>query len=379
MSLYTIDSRDAEAFLISEQKTSWGQQLRQNWKSKVYQLKLVALVLIILSAIGAIFYRIVLGWSLSEALLQIVNTISTLGGNVKPVEEALRPLHEWFSIFYITTILVVVLWGVSLLIEAMVRGELVYYWGARRMERRIAQLSKHYIICGFGRMGQEIARSFLQSRKAFVVVEHNPIQLPALENSNYLYVQGDAREDESLLRAAVVRARGLVAVAATDEENVYITLSARVLNPEIFIVTRCSQASGEAKLLRAGADRVISPYVTGGRRIAQAILRPSVVEFLDTVIHGEQMEMVLEEVTIERDSPANGTALGDGTDPETQLGVHVLGIMTRDGRMLMREFHAYVLQVGDTLILLGEPAPMQAAIKRLTGKVVELTEGASLV
>lgn len=349
---------------------SWGDQVRRNWRSSIYQLKLCGLLIVILIAIGVTFYRVVLHWNLRQSLLQIVWTITTMGGTVR--DDIHRPVAEWFDIFFIVTILIVVLWGVSLLIEATVRGEFVYYWGIRRMERRIASLKNHYVICGFGRMGQEIARQFKQWHRHFVIVEHNPAQVPGLEASGYLYVQGDARDDEHLSRAGIERAKGLVAVASSDEENVYITLSARVLNPRIYIVTRCSQTSGEAKLLRAGADRVISPYVIGGRRMAQAILHPSLVEFLDTVIHGDHLELILEEVTLDSVSPFNGKALGDGTDPETELGVHILGIKTHTGDMRMRDLHAHILHEGDTLILLGEPTQMRRALKCVTGRNVEI-------
>lgn len=341
--------------------------MRLNWRSSIYQLKIVALLFITLTAVGVTFFRVATQpqWTFREALLQVVMLISTLGGNVKELRD---PVVQWFEIFYISTILIIVLWGISLLIEATVRGELVYYWGARRMEQRIRQLSKHYVICGFGRMGQEIARQFARAKRPFVVVEHNPAQIPALEASGYLFVQGDAREDDQLQRAGIEKAAGLVAVASSDEENVYITLSARVLNPAIYIVTRSSHKSGEAKLIRAGADRVISPYVIGGQRMAQAILQPSIIEFLDTIIHGEQMELVLEEVTVDEQAPICGQTLDSEADVERQLGVHVLGIMTHDGRTLMRGLEHYVMHAGDTLILLGEPDVMLTAITRLAGK-----------
>ena len=328
-------------------------------------MKIAALLFLTLVCIGVAFYCLVPQphWELREALLQVVMTVSTLGGQVRETHD---PHIQWFDIFFISTILVIAVWGISLLIEATVRGEFVYYWGARRMEKHIKKVNDHYVICGFGRMGQEIAVQLTRAKKPFVVVEHNPGQLPNLESSGYLYVQGDAREDEYLLRAGIERALGLIAVAATDEENVYITLSARVLNPKLFIVTRSSHKAGEAKLVRAGADRVISPYVIGGRRMAQAILTPSVVEFLDMMVQGEMMEMVLEEVTVHVDSPINGQSLGDGTDPEQRLDVHVLGIMTREKKMLTHGLGQHIMREGDTLILLGESNPMQRAIKLLT-------------
>jgi voltage-gated potassium channel len=315
---------------------------------------------------GVTFYWQAAGMDLRSALLQVVLTVSTLGGDTRP-DILHTPRAEWFDIFFIATIILVALWGVSLLVEAIVRGELMYYWGTRRMEQRIAQLNDHYIICGFGRMGQEIARQLTRARQPFAVIEHNPNQANNLEMSGYPYNTGDAREDDQLLHIGIERAKGLIAVAATDEENVYITLSARVLNPNLYIVTRCSHASGEAKMLRAGANRVFSPYVIGGRRMAQAVLRPSVVDFLDTVVHDESMELVLEEVTLGPYAPIIGQPICKTSDVEC-LGVHLLGVATADGRMLMRDLDSYQAQTGDILILLGEPTAMQAAIKQLTGE-----------
>ena len=216
-------------------------------------------------------------------------------------------------------------------------------------------------------MGQEIARLFTRAAQPFVVIEHNPVQIPGLANSRYLFVQGDAREDEQLLKAGVQRAKGLVTVAASDEDNVYITLSARVLNPELYIVTRCVNASGEAKLLRAGANRVISPYIIGGRRMAQAILRPSTVDFLDMLVQGSSTELTMEEVTIRAGAPACGLLL-QGAHAIEQPGVHLLGITTASGQMLLRELQTHPLAVGDTLILLGAPEQLRAVEKRLLGK-----------
>jgi len=356
----------AEVYAIQTLFHAWGREIRQQWRSTLFQLKLFFLILIILSAIGITFYRMALQWSLEDAVLQVVLTISTLGGDAGPHAAAMSPAEKWFKLGFIAAMTLNGLWGLSLLVQAMVNGDLVYYWGARRMEKRIAQMSDHYIICGFGRMGQEIARIFTRSNHPFVVIEHNPVQIPGLDAAGYLYVQGDEREDEQLLKAGIQRAKGLIAVAATDEDNVYISLSARVLNPDLYIVSRCVNASGEAKLHRAGANRVISPYIIGGRRMAQAILRPSVVEFLDSLIQGGPMELVIEEVAITADAPACGNMLQGDNDVE-QLGVHLLGIATPAGQILMKGLNAHPLDPGDKIILLGAPEQMQMVIRHLTG------------
>jgi len=354
---------------MTKQKTPRSFHLRHHWRSSLYQFKIVGLLFLILAVTGIGFYCQVLHWPLRDALLQVVYTVSSLGGEARR-DGLSAPIAKWFQIGYILTFIIVALWGASLLIEAMVRGELVYFWGTRRMEQRIAKLSGHCIICGYGRMGQEIARQFSRVKQSFVVVEHNPIQIAVLEMSDLLYVQGDAREDEQLLRAGITQAKGLIAVATTDEENVYITLSARVLNPDLYIVTRSSGASGEQKLMRAGANRVFSPYIVGGRRMAQSMTQPSVVDFLDTVIHDEQMELVIEEVTVDEYSPIVGQTIRGEADVES-LGVHLLGIRTAAGKMLMRDLEHHRVERGDILILLGEPIALHTAMRQLIGESPE--------
>jgi voltage-gated potassium channel len=331
------------------------------WKSPIFQFKIVVLLFIILVAIGVTYYRAWLHWDIREAFLQIVLTVCTLGGNVRDINQ---PTTQWFSIFYNSSILLVVLWGVTLLIEAMVSGEMVFYWGKRKMYADISKLRNHYVICGFGRMGQEIARQLDRTNTPFVVVEHNPGQFANMEESGVMYIKGDAREDEQLTKAGIQYAKGLISVAQTDEENVYITLSARVLNPNLYIVTRSSSADAEPKLIRAGANRVFSPYVVGGRRMAQSIMQPSVVDFLDAVVHGEEVELILEEITVSEGAAICSSTFDASTDVE-ELGVHLLGIITKEGKVLMRDLRSYHAKAGDTFILLGEPTAIQTTVERL--------------
>jgi voltage-gated potassium channel len=246
----------------------------------------------------------------------------------------------------------------------MVSGEMVFYWGKRKMYADISKLRNHYVICGFGRMGQEIARQLDRTNTPFVVVEHNPGQFANMEESGVMYIKGDAREDEQLTKAGIQYAKGLISVAQTDEENVYITLSARVLNPNLYIVTRSSSADAEPKLIRAGANRVFSPYVVGGRRMAQSIMQPSVVDFLDAVVHGEEVELILEEITVSEGAAICSSTFDASTDVE-ELGVHLLGIITKEGKVLMRDLRSYHAKAGDTFILLGEPTAIQTTVERL--------------
>ena len=153
------------------------------------------------------------------------------------------------------------------------------------MKTKIAKLKRHFILCGYGRVGQEIAQAFSEEGAPFVIIDNDEQQVAKAEKDGYLCLFADATSDEVLKEAGIEQARGLVAAVGSDTDNTYITLSARGLQPDLFIAARCSSSEAEDKLSRAGADRVISPYAIGGRRMAMLALRPAVVDFIDTVTY----------------------------------------------------------------------------------------------
>src|SRR5262249_36012700 len=197
---------------------------------------------------------------------------------------------------------------VSAVAETAIESQ--FDWGKRRaMEERVARLKDHFIVCGFGRVGQQTCHQLAREGCAFVVIDSDDLRLARIERAGYLYVRGDASDDEVLKRAGIARARALLTAVQTDAANVYITLSARALNPQLFIVARAATAEAEHKLTIAGANRVISPYILGGRSMAGHALRPAVMDFLDVLVHSDDMEMWLEEVNVVPSSSLAGASL----------------------------------------------------------------------
>ena len=227
------------------------------------------------------------------------------------------------------------------------------------MDKLIDGLSEHYVICGFGRMGQQIVRDLQREGVPLVVVESNPEQLPKLAERNILHVIGEASEDETLLQAGIKRAKGLISVNPTDEDNVFIVLTARVLNPELFIVARSILEENEDKLRRAGADRVMSPYILGGRQMAAAVTKPEVMELVDLVLHSDSYDTCVGHPVIPEDSPHVGRSLLD-LGLWQDCGVTVLAIR-RAGDTHANPSPTHILNANDELICMGSQAQIDAA------------------
>lgn len=223
------------------------------------------------------------------------------------------------------------------------------------MEKSIDELRDHYIVCGYGRIGSLICKEFAAKPIPFVVVENNLAVLEKMEEDNVLFLRGNATEDETLLKAGIKRAKGLVSVVTSDTENVYITLTARGLNPDLFILARSSEPGSDIKLKRAGATKVVSPYHIGGNRMAQAVLRPNVVDFIEIATGREHIDLQIEEIFI----PAHSTFIGQNLRDaglRRDTGVIIVGIKKANGKMVFNPDSASLIDAKDTLIVLGQPA-----------------------
>jgi voltage-gated potassium channel len=255
----------------------------------------------------------------------------------------------------------VMLYVVGSLARVVVEGEIRQALGKRKLLTRIRKIKDHYIICGFGRIGEIIARQLKERGIPLVVVENNPEQLARLEEAGYDAVAGDATREEVLLEAGLERARGLVAVVHSDASNVYIVLTARSLNPNLYIVARAEEAGAEQKLMRAGADKVESPYEMGGRKMAHTILRPTVTSFLELAMT-EGVDLSMEETGVEATSPLIGLPLKD-SGLRRDLDLIVVAIKRADGEMLFNPTPETLIQAGDTLVLLGMRQNLEALEK----------------
>jgi len=312
-------------------------------------LLLPLIVLVLLLVGGTLGYRVVGGWGWLDALYMTVITITTVGFHeVRPLGTSGRlftmalALGGVFTAFY----------AAAAFIRAIVTGEIRTVLGRQRMENLLAHLNDHLVVCGFGRMGRLVCEEFSSSGLPFVVVDRNPAVLEDFSMPHGIPLPGDATADDVLRKAGVDRARALVSAAASDADNLYVTMSARFLNEKLFIVARAESEGAEPKLLRAGASRVISPYSIGGHRVAQAVLRPAAMEFLELATRSAHLELQIEETELRSGSPLVGHSLK--TSPvRSELGIIVVAIKKPDGKMQFNPRPETVLEAGDVMITLG--------------------------
>jgi len=311
----------------------------------VAQLAAILLAILVLGSLGFVWLE---RWSFFDALYMTVTTLTTVGGG-EP-----RPLSRLGRAYNMVLILAgmgVMFYIVTSLARLVVEGEIRAALGKRKLATKIRKLKDHYIICGFGRIGEIIARSLAQAGAPLAVVDNNPDHLSRLEELGYNFVAGDATREETLLEAGIERAKGLVAVVSTDAGNVYVTLTARSLNPGLFIVSRAEERGAEQKLLRAGADKVESPYEMGGRKMVHTLLRPTVVTFMELAMQ-EGVEWSMEEIAVGTTSPLLGLPLKD-SGIRAKLDLIIVAIKRADGEMLFNPTTETTLLAGDTLIALG--------------------------
>jgi voltage-gated potassium channel len=318
----------------------------------VKQLKLSLLVLMLLVSLGTAGYMIIEGWRLLDSFYMTVITLGTVG--FKEVHD-LSDAGKLFTVALIVIGVSVLGYTVTKLAQIMFEGQLQRFIGRQKVEKRIESLRDHYIICGYGRIGSLICKEFAAEPLPFVVVDNNAAVIEKLEGENYPYLRGNATEDETLLKAGIKRAKGLISVVTSDTENVYITLTARGLNPDLYILARSGEPGSELKLQRAGANKVVSPYHIGGSRMAQAILRPNVVDFIEIATGREHYDLQMEEIFIPDRSPFVGKNLLDsGFRRET--GVIIVGIKKMSGEMVFNPGSDSLIEARDTLIVLGQPS-----------------------
>ena len=295
------------------------------------------------------------GWSFLDALYMTVTTITTVGFR------EVQPLSSGGRIFTIVLIVFgvgVLFYTLTSLVQFFIEGELLDILGVRRMKGRIESMADHYILCGFGRVGEEIAREFNSRGVPFVIVESNPEAIERARRHDYPLVEGDATSDALLLEAGIARARCLLAASDSDAGNTFIVLTAKALNPDIFLVTRAGYPESEPRMVRAGADRAISPYSIAGRRMALSALQPMVVDFMDMLARGRHGEQILAEMEISEESGLAGRTIEDVM--RSCRGAVVLGVQGASGAIQVGPRGNTVLEAGDRLIVLGEEAELEA-------------------
>jgi voltage-gated potassium channel len=319
-------------------------------------LRRVAVALGALAAVtvvGTVGYTL-LGFSLLEALYQTVTTVATVGFR------EVRPLSAAGMVFTIVLILIgvgTVLYNLGILVEAVTEGHLREYLERRHMDQRITRLSGHVVICGYGRVGRAAASHLQATGHDVVVIDRDPERLVG---ADLPHIVGDALDDDTLREAGIARARALIAALHEDADTLYLTLSARALGPDLVVVARARTVDAKAKLVLAGADRAVNPQLIGGRRMAAFALHPDVAEFLDVVLHDEEIDYRIAQVRVPPGSPLIGRAIGD-VDVTGRSGAQLLAVRRpTQGAFVPRPPDSMVVEAGSTLIVFGDPGEVSA-------------------
>ena len=314
------------------------------------RLRKAALALGTIIVVGTAGYMILEGWGFLDALYMTMITISTVG--YTEVNELDASGRLW-SIALIITGASVLVYATGSFVELVLEGTIRGYFARRRMEDAIGKLNGHYILCGYGRVGRKIAEEFANEDVDFVVIDHEESEVEQCLEEGYLALHGNASDNTMLEDAGVERAKGLVAALDSDADNLFVTFSARKMNPELRIVARANSEESSVKLRQAGADRSLSPYAVEGRRLAAFAIQPDIVDFLDVVAHSKRgLKRSLEEIEVPPDLPLESSTPGRIKAAE-QTGAKIVAVLDENGNLNTIPSPNDKILSGTTLIVLG--------------------------
>ena len=319
------------------------------------RLVYAVLALVLVLAVGTLGFRHFVHEPWLQSFYRSIVTVSLTGLDTVPRNDGARVL----TIFMVLAGITIFAYVGSLVVEAIARGVIGGLWAERRRRRAIDKLRDHYIICGFGRVGRRVAEEFRHAGAPFVVLDHSPEALEAAREAGALFVEGNGTDDEDLIRAGLAQARGLVAASDDDADNLYITLSARAVKPDLLIVARASTDDAVKKLRLAGADRVVQPYLAAGRVMANLVLKPQVTAFVDVVTSGTGTDLRFEEIEVTDACGQGGKSIRD-LDIRKETGALVVALRKQDGTFDTTPTPEAMLDVGDVLIAAGTTDELRA-------------------
>ncbi len=316
------------------------------------QLKIVIAMIMAVIAYGTVGFMLITDSDFLDSLYMTVISITTVG-----YKEVFQPTNEVkiFSMILILSGVATIFYGVTVVMQMVVEGQLLSILGRRRMKKEVKKLKGHYILAGYGRVGQIVLDEFIKSKKDFVVIENDPGIIEDLQRREILFVEGNSTDDDVLLEAGIERAIGIVSAIPSEADNVYLALSARQLNPDLKIISRADTGDAEKKLYRAGADRVICPHRLGGMRMALSILRPNVVDFMDIEAAGKDLDIAIEEVIVPEGSILDGVILRD-SGLKDKLNLMVVAVKKPDKSILFNPSANTKIEEGNILVLIGDKA-----------------------
>jgi voltage-gated potassium channel len=326
--------------------------IREWFRDPLLRFQASVLALLLLTGVGTVMYMMLEEWTMVDSLYMTVITIATVGfGEVRELSDGGRV----FTIFLILGGVGLATYAISNAVSLALGPVLWDSIHERRIKRMIQRMENHYIVCGYGRMGRQIARDLSARREPFVLVDSNPNLRDLLPHEDTPYIIGDATLDETLEEANIAKARGVVAALSNDASNIMTVLTARELNPNIFIVARVVRQETERKLLRAGANQVINPYQIGGHRMALTLLRPAVHHFLERIFHfGEGEDIDIGQLDVQDDSRLVGQTIAS-CDLRRKFNVNILAITYPNKQMIITPSPDTPIETGSSLIVIGAP------------------------
>jgi voltage-gated potassium channel len=313
------------------------------------------ILLPVIVLIGTIGYWGIEKWSWLDSFYMTIITLATIGYmEVHPLTDNGKLFTILFVIFGVAPS-----WGfiVSSLFRSMLEGHFQKLLGSKMMEKQLKKLKDHYIVCGFGRVGQTVCTELKNNKVPFVVIEQAAGSIAELEKADYIFIRGSCADDDNLIAAGIEKAKALINTIADEADAVYVTLSAKQLNQNLFIMARADSFSAETKLKRAGASRVLSPHVYAGIHMAQTTLRPNVVDFM-SLADGNSDGMKIEEIAVKRDSRLVGRSLKD-SGIRSELGITVIGTRKQGKNIVYNPSPESLINEGDTLILVGTGSQLE--------------------
>jgi voltage-gated potassium channel len=341
--------------------------------SVVRQFRTAVLLLAVLFVVIISFYLNVesrlsgIHWTLVDAFYMAVLIATTIGfREVHPLTQT----GELFTALFAVAGVGLLAWAVRSAVAVLVSEQFTAQFERRRRFRVLQNLRGHHIVCGYGRMGREAVSQLRRRGLRVAVIEQSPRALQGLARTNIPFVEGNATQDDVLRAAGIERAQGLIAAVGTDEDNLFVVLSARLLNPTLYIVARASQEDTVSKLTRAGANQVLSPFVVGGRALASAVSEPGLTDFIEMVLHREDLDVEIAAIAVPADSPAAGRPLS-ASGVVREQGAMILALMDEAGYIHTNPDPQSSPRAGDQLIAMGS----RAQLEELRRVVVERAEG----
>jgi voltage-gated potassium channel len=328
----------------------------------LHRILLIAGLLTVILMVGTIGFMLIEGYPWFDAFYMTLTTVTTVGyAEIRGLSRAGRVFNSFLIFFGVSTMFL----AIGAMTQTIIDFELQDVYGKRRKRRMIEQLHDHFIVCGFGRVGRNASQEFQRAHVPFLVIDRSEDRVQKAMEAGMLAVVADATRDDSLRHAGVMRARGLISALPTDAENLFVILSARTLNPKLTVVTRASEEEAEEKLRRAGADIVFTPYSITGRQLADSLLRPNVVEFMDFGRSNIGPEVTMEQVCVSPNAELTRKTFGELLELR-RSGVIVLAIRKKDGETTFNPPPEFEITAGDHLIVMGERSNLQKLEQILT-------------